>query len=555
MPSRKTIIVVGGAHGGPSAVARARQANENARIILVEQELFVTWVQASVKYYLSEDDTRIKVALSEQEKYFAKRYNVEIMTNTRAVCLDLDAKILLVEKNKRIERIAFDSMVFAGGAISKKLDIANLTGPRIAHFRNLLDISNIKKALSEGASNIAVVGCGFYGIEAALALRALGLKISIIEKKKRIMPYFSLAFSEAILAKIRQQDISIKLGTEIITCEKSGLGFSLGLSDNTQLDTDLVVTCIGITPRTSLLAEAGAALDPEGLIRVDDYMATTLPHVFACGSAVSVPQAITNERTWIPQPAIVLRTAHIAGLNAALDRQSDWDVLKPFCGTLITQIGDTLFARTGLQEHKARELLGDNQVFTTTVFGCEAESYEHEICVKLLVDKANNRIIGGEVFGRQGVERRIDLLSVAVLESFTPDQLINLDMAYLANSGPAFDPLKDAAFRAKLAIKDNALIMNIDQLVLWLAHNKDFCLVDVGETPLISSHMHMPLESLRDRLGELPKDDTPIVLYSKSGHRSYLAQAALKQRGITNVYHLDGGITTWNLVSQNRSSI
>jgi len=200
-------------------------------------------------------------------------------------------------------------------------------------------------------------------------------------------------------------------------------------------------------------------------------------------------------------------------------------------------------------------LLGDAHVFSTTVFGSAAESwvYEQEMCVKLIVDKANNRVVGGEVFGRQGVERRIDLLSVAVLESWSPEQIIDLDMAYLANSGPAFDPLKDAASRAKFAIADNSANMTVEQLILWLAHNRDFRLVDVGETPLLSSragatNLHMPLESLRERLDELTQIDTPIVLYSKSGHRSYLAQTALKQRGLNNVYHLDGGISTWNLV-------
>lgn len=558
MPSKKTIIVVGGAHGGPSAVARARQANENARIILVEQAPFVTWVQASVKYYLSGDEARIKKALLEQEQYFTKRYNVEVLTNTRAVSLDLDAKVLVVQSGEHFSRMAFDSLVFAGGAISKELHVDNLIGPRVTHFRNLIDVGLIKKAMSEGAQKALIVGCGFYGVEAALALKAAGLDVTVIEKKKRVMPYFSMTFAEAILAKLREQNITIKLGTELVSAqaqENQNSSFDLELSNHEQISADLIVVCIGISPRTSLLAEAGAALDPEGLIRVDDHMATTLPNVYACGSAVSVPQAITNERIWIPQPAVVLRTAHIAGFNAASDDQAYWDRLKPFCGTLITEVGDTLFARTGLKEHEARMLLGDAQVFSTTVFGSAAEAwvYEQEMCVKLIVDKSNNRVVGGEVFGRQGVERRIDLLSVAVLEGWSPEQIINLDMAYLANSGPAFDPLKDAATRAKLAIADNSSNITVEQLVLWLANNRDFRLVDVGETPLLSSrtsatNLHMPLESLRERLNELTKLDTPIVLYSKSGHRSYLAQIALKQRGLSNVYHLDGGIATWNLV-------
>jgi NADPH-dependent 2,4-dienoyl-CoA reductase/sulfur reductase-like enzyme/rhodanese-related sulfurtransferase len=555
MSCKKTIIVVGGAHGGPSAVARARQANENARIILVEQAPFVTWVQASIRYYLSDDEERIKKALEEQERYFEKRYNVEVRTNTRAVALDLDARVLVVEVNKRHERMAFDSLVFAGGAISKTLDIAGLSGPRVMHFRNLIDVGLIKKAMNEGAKRAVVVGCGSYGVEAALALRAAGLHVVALEKKKRVMPHFSMTFAKAIVGKMRQQQIDVKLGTHILSATPCDAGFELELSHHEKIAADLVVCCIGISPRTALLAEAGAALDPEGLIRVDDFMATTLPNVYACGSAVSVPQAVTNERTWIPQPAIVLRTAHIAGYNAAIDKHETLDRLKPFCGTLISEVGDTCFARTGLQEHQARLLLGDEQVFSTTVFGSAAEAwvYEQEMCVKLLVDKSHNKIIGGEVFGRQGVERRIDLLAVAVLEGWSPDQIIDLDMAYLANSGPAFDPLKEAAWRVKLALSNGSTAVSVEQLALWLANNRDFRLVDVGETPLLSSRphtksLHVPLENLRERLDELTNVDTPIVLYSKSGHRSYLAQMALKQRGIANVYHLDGGIATWNLM-------
>ncbi|HXW60088.1 MAG TPA: rhodanese-like domain-containing protein, partial [Myxococcota bacterium] len=294
----------------------------------------------------------------------------------------------------------------------------------------------------------------------------------------------------------------------------------------------------------------------EGLVRVDDHMATTLPNVYACGSAVSVPHAITHERRWFPQPAIVLRTAHIAGFNAAVDDKSRFDRLKPFCGTIIAEVGDTVFARTGLEEHEARLFFGEDNIFVTTVFGStnSAFHYDHEMCVKLLVAQKENRVIGGEVFGKNGVLRRIDLMGVAVLEGWAPEKLIDLDMAYLANSGPAFDPLKDAAMRAKTAFLEKEGIITAERLALWLAQTKDFRLVDVGETPLLSGRfgavtMHLPLESLREHLEELKRESTPIVLYSKSGHRSYLAQSALKQRGLNNVYHLDGGFAIWKMLA------
>jgi rhodanese-related sulfurtransferase len=152
------------------------------------------------------------------------------------------------------------------------------------------------------------------------------------------------------------------------------------------------------------------------------------------------------------------------------------------------------------------------------------------------------------------VLRRIDLLAVAVLEGWAPEKLIDLDMAYLANAGPAFDPLKDAAMRAKAAATQDEGFITAERLALWLADNRNFRLVDVGQTPLLSGRsgattLHLPLENLRERLDELKGENTPIVLYSKSGHRSYLAQSALKQRGLANVYHLDGGIAIWNLLA------
>lgn len=556
MGKRKTIIVVGGSHGGPSAVARARQSNESARIILIEQGPYILWGQVSLRSQLL-DTNDFRASLKEQNEYYQRRYNVEVLTNTRACSLDLDAKCLSVESAGKRKRLSFDALIYAGGACSNKLLLPSLAGPRVCHFRDIDDVLRIKQAASEGATRALVVGLGFYGIEAALALKASGFKVCIVEEKKRVMPSFSLTFSEAMLTKLKEQDIEIKLGTiiEDATVKDDG-GFNLKLTKGLAHETDLVVVCTGITPRTSLLTEAGAAIDADGLIRVDDALNTSLPDVYACGSAVSVPMAVSNQRTWMPHPAIILRTAHIAGFNAALMNDGTKEFLKPFCGSLIAQIGDTYFARTGLSEHEARSLLGANTIIATTVFGSAADSfiYQQEMCVRLLVDKERQRIVGGEVFGKNGVERPIDLLSVAISEGWSPDKLIDLDMAYVADSGPAFDPLKDAAMRAKMAMLDSEFMLSAEKLALWLANNQDFRLVDVGETYSLNTQnsaksFHVPLESLRERIGEFRDSQSPIVLFSKSGHRSYLAHLALKQRGIHNVYHLDGGMATWNLVA------
>lgn len=558
MAKRKTIIVVGGSHGGPSAVAHARQANEKAKIILVEQAPHVMWVQPSLRHQLLEDSDAFKQALLEREKFYEQRYDVEVRKNTKAISLDLDSNCLVVEKDSKRERLAFDSLIYAGGARANQLEVPGLLGPRFCYFRNWQDICSIKQAINEGAKTALVVGCGFYGVEAAMALKAAGLKVRVIEQKNRIIPSFSLNFAEAILAKLQEQDIKVDLKTNIKSAalldEK---GFAIELDNGQNLKTDLVVACVGISAQNSFLCQSGAALDAEGLVWVNDNMETSLPKVYACGSAVSVPMAVINQRRWMPHPTTIFRTAQIAGANAARQGQEGQERLKPFCGTLLTEVGDTAFCRTGLAEHEAQSFLGGENIIVSTVFGSSVDGlqYQQEMCVRLLVDKAKNQVVGGEVYGQRGVERIIDLLSVATMESWSPEKILDVDMAYLLTSGPSFDPLKDAALRATMAVKSGENILSAQQLALWLANNQDFRLVDVGDSfslqkTSVKKAINIPLESLRARIGEINADgtSTPVVLFSKSGHKSYLAHLALKQRGFNNVFHLDGGMSTWKLI-------
>lgn len=550
MATNKTIIIVGGAHGGTIAASKARQCDEHARIILVEQASHFSLNKTSLRHQLLNE---MPCGLSEHE-WFSKTFNVEVLTETHARSLDMDARCLVVQNSSGLERLPFNTLIFAGGAVSDSLAIPELSGPRVCYFRGIDDLKKIRHAMNT-KKRAVIVGGGLYGVDAAMSLSTAGFSVTMLEKKKRIMPRFSLQCAERMRRALEKESVVVKLGTTITDAqpEPDG-GFVLGLSSGETLDCDLVVVCVGISPRTSILADAGAALDSHGLIRVDDFMATSLPGVFACGSTISVPYAVTNERKWIPQPAVVVRTAQIAGCNAAVTDVTKQDAIKPFSGTVIAAIGDTHFARTGLSEHEARECFGDD-VLVVTVFGTALESfsYQHEMCVKLVLDKASRRIVGGEVFGKQGVERRIDLLSVAVVEGHTPDWLLSVDMAFLEHAAVSFDPLKDAAQRAIHAMRDNVNVMTAEMLAMWLKSERDFHLVDVSDSPLLSGHIakrttHVPLLALRTRIDEL-STEKPIVLYSKSGHQSYLAHLALRQRGVEDVYHLDGGFATFQLVA------
>ncbi len=551
----RTIVIIGGAHGGPVAASRARQFNEKARIILVEKSSHVTWVQADLRHYLEEDLTLLEKSLSEKESYFRKYFNIDVRVNTKATALDMDSKFVLLEHKDGTERVSFDAVVFAAGAFSKSIDVKTLEGPNVSHFRNLEDVLKIKSAIHQGARKAIVLGCGFYGIEAAQGLKAAGLSVEIVEKSPRILPRFSLPTAQAIVHKLQEQGIKVHLSDYLVQANaKKQFGFDLQLASGKQLDADIVIVAIGSLPRAKILEDAGAALQKDGSVRVDEQMLTTLPSVYACGSAISVLQATTHERVWIPGPSVVERTAQIAGHNAAIIKEVKPETFKPVTSTQTLHVNNFWFARTGLTLSESRKHFGENAVFTSTVHSRASEAWVagEDITVSLIVDRLSQGIVGGEVWGKNGVSRRIDMISVATMEKWSPDKLVDLDMAYAPLLGPAFDPLKEAGTLASLSLLEKTKSMPGETLALWIAQQRLFTLIDVSKRQnekfkWPSNVRHMPLENLREQVHAIQKDK-PIVISSRSGRRAFLAHRVLLQLGFSEVYHLDGGELSWSLM-------
>jgi len=552
----RTIVIIGGAHGGPTAAARARQFNEQARIVLIEKSEHVTWVQANLRHHLEGNLTLLEKSLLEKDKYFNKHFNVDVRVNTEAVGFDMDSRFVIVESADKTERIKFDAVVFAGGSYSKSLKIEGLEeGPLVSHFRNLHDIVKIKNAVVNGAKKAVILGCGFYGVEAAQGLRSIGISVEMVEKEPRILPRFSLPTAQAIIKKLEEQQVTIHLSDYVTRLKtKKKTSFELELCSGKILDTDIVIVAIGSSPRTDLLAKAGAALQKDGSVRVNEHMQTSFPGVYACGSVISVLQEITHERIWLPQPSIVERSAQIAGHNAAVGEEFALEVFKPVTGTQMLQVKDFWFSRTGLTLAEARKHCGENNVFTSTVHSRVSETWVEgeDITVSLIVDRDSKTIVGGEVWGRTGVSRRIDMISIAIMEKWPPQKLLDLDMAYAPLLGPAFDPLKEAGTLANLSLASKTNLISGENLALWIAEKRSFTLIDVSKRQSQSfrwpnSVRHVPLENFREHLKDAQLDK-PVIISSRSGRRAFLAHRILLQLGFSDVYHLDGGELTWSLM-------
>ena len=556
--AQKKIIVIGGAHGGPTAAARAREFDEHADVMLVEKKNHVSWVRAGLRYHLGGNVSHYEEVDREREEFFTQRYRIDVHTQTEAVALDLDASYVTLKSPTGIQRHRFDSVVFAGGAASNKANIDELAGPGVTFFRNIDHLRKLQKLIAAGAKRAVVIGCGPYGLEAVGGLQAAGLQVEVIERAPRILPNFSLLASRAAAQMLTETGATLHLNVDIAQVEKTGASQRrITLSSGAVLDADIVVVCVGMKPQTQLLRDAGAAINAFGAVRVRPTMETTLPRVYACGTAVLVPHAVTRGPWWFPQPAIAERTAQIAGRNAAVGHLGEQETMSPVAGTAVLQIGRYWIARTGLTDELARIHLGENRIQVVTVHGYSSERWlrgEH-ICVRMMLDREKEAVVGAEVWGSEGVARRIDLLASAIVEGWSPSRVADIDMAYLPLFGPTNDPVKEAGALAALCIGGDAIPITTEQLLLRLEQNQDLNLIDVSQDGDFMPYwpgdvLHLPLEKLREALGTMDKS-RPVVLLSRAGRRAHLASRIMLQSGFASVAYLDGGGLTWRLLTQN----
>jgi NADPH-dependent 2,4-dienoyl-CoA reductase/sulfur reductase-like enzyme/rhodanese-related sulfurtransferase len=548
----RTIVVIGGAGGGPLAAARARETDEDARIVLVEKKPQVSWVQAGLRHHLEGKVRRIADLDQERATFFRERHRVEVRTGTEAVRIDPESRriVLRATESGANEAIRYDAAIFSGGAEVVRPNVPGLDGPRVIGFRTADDLAAIRKALDEGAKTAAVIGAGPFGIDAADGLRAACLDVHVIERSDRILPPLSLLGARAAARRLTGIGVKLHARDEVVSAQNAGKGKALLLKSGATLEVDLVVVATGLRPSTQLLSEAGASLNGDGSVRANPDMQTTLPGVYACGTAVSVVHAVTRAPLWVPQAAIAARTAQVAGRNAAAGEAREQ--MPPLAGSALFVVGDQRFARTGLSETEARQLLGDDRVVVITIHGYAGEPWigGDAMCVRLVVDRNKNVVVGGELWGKEGVPRRIDLLSAAVEAGWSPQRIADLDLAYAPTLGPALDPLHAAGLFASLTLSGEARPISAEVLALRMLRGEALAIVDVSRpgqgAKWPAGTLSVPLESLRERLADIPRDK-PVVLVSQTGQRAFQAWRILKQRGFANAQHLDGGWYSFSL--------
>jgi NADPH-dependent 2,4-dienoyl-CoA reductase/sulfur reductase-like enzyme/rhodanese-related sulfurtransferase len=531
-----------------SAATRARRMNEDASIIVLEKSGFISFANCGLPYYLAgRIDAENKLLITNAKKVY-ERFNIEARVKHEVTLIDRDAKEVEVRDDDAgtSYRLAFDKLILAPGAtpILPSIDQADSSRPNVFLLRSMEDTRRIQRWLAEEQPRTAViVGAGFIGLEMAEALHERGLRVTIVEKAAHVLPPLDAEMAEPLAQELVKNGVEVVtgMGLQAVWPGGKGLAMSVEVEDEAKrtgqsIPADMVLLSMGVRPNTSLARAAALAIGPSGAIAVDRYQRTSDPDIYAVGDASEVTHGVSGAKMRIPLAGPANRQGRLAGEHAATG--SSAPAARVF-GTAIVQVFGLAAGLTGLGEEVARK--AGFEVDTSYVFAGHHAGYypgAEPILIKLIYDKPSGKVLGGQAVGCQGVDKRLDIIATILHFGGTIDDLAALDLAYAPQFASAKDPVHLTAMVAQ-----NQRCGNL-AAVGPTAINGEL-LLDV-RTPAehaagsLPGAINIPLEELRQRLGELAPDRS-ITVFCQVGLRGYVATRLLMQHGFQNVRNLKGG--------------
>jgi NADPH-dependent 2,4-dienoyl-CoA reductase/sulfur reductase-like enzyme/rhodanese-related sulfurtransferase len=541
MEKQRTIVVLGGAQAGPTAAARARETDENARIVLIERARQVSYAAAGLAYHLSGEVAHLDDLDRETARKFQDEFAVEVRTSVAVTRIDAEGRA--VEMGG--ERLPYDSLVYALGAESP-LPGGLPPAKNVFRFRTLVDLAGIVGAISAGKRRVAVLGAGFFGVEAADGLSRRGLPVVLIERGARVLSAFSPAVSRLATEALAAQGVRLLAGARLREARLAGDEVvELVLDNGQQVPVDFVIAAAGIAPRTQLLEKAGARLLPDGSLAVDERMRTSLPDIYACGVCAGVKHRLTGEGALVAQASVADKTAQIAGANAAGAELAMPGVL----GTAIVRAGRLVCARTGLPWDAPGVEVTRVQARSSDVWFPGSAP----LTIELRHDPRSGRLLGADVAGEQGADKRIDVLATAIAGGLSVGDLASLDLGYCPPFATARDAVNLAAGIAAAPARPNLRKLSPAEV---LAEPRAFVAVDVRDEreartdshPALTTARRLPLPQLRARFAELPKAGD-LLFVDDTGRLAYLAACIAQQRGRSAAW-LSGGLRALGLAGR-----
>lgn len=532
------IVIVGGTQAGPTAAARAREIDDDARITIVQRGGHLSFGFTGLHHHLAGEVGSLAELDREDAAFFEQSYGVQALLHTEAIGLNVAGRTLTVRSGGVESALGWDSLVFALGAESSRLEAVR--GDNVFTLRSLADAAALVKARAQGARRAVVVGGGSFGLEAVDGLTRAGFEVTLVEERARLLPRFGAQVASALREALAQR-ATVITGERVVGADHAqGRVTAVQLASGRRVETDLVVVCAGVRPRTELLREAGVGLRPDGTVAVDERAAVAgAPGVFACGASVSVPDAVSGQHRWWAQAAIADKVAQAAGENAAGGDAR----MSRFTGTMVVRVGDVAVGRVGLSAAEARSVFGDDDVDTSLVPGRTHDAWfpaSQPLLLELISRRSTGTVLGAEACGG-AVDRRLDVVAVAIAGGLTVETLAGIDLCAAGAFGGARDVVNTAATLAVVERRGGGRSITPTDLLA----RTDWQIVDLrsapSDDPGLVGAVRIPLAELRARYRELDPA-RPTVVHCTSGRAGWLAMRMLRQRGFADVSNLSGGL-------------
>jgi len=542
------ILIIGGVAGGASAAARARRLDEHAKIIMFDRGQYVSFANCGLPYHISGDIKRRDALLLQTPASFKQRFNVDVRIHSQVNAIDVANKTIAVENLATGETYheSYDKLLLSPGAAPVTPPIPGLKNPLTFSLRTMNDMDAILAQLdNHHAKRACVVGAGFIGLEMVEALIARGLAVDLVELADQVMPNVDAEMAQPLKEELIRHGVGVYTGHQLQQVTHTENGLTLSLDHTTTLSCDILISAVGVRPETSLAVDAGVELGESGAIKVDCYMQTNIADIYAVGDAVEDCHFVDHSARFIPLAGPANRQGRIAAENM-LGAKVSYNKTQ---GSAICKVFDLAIAQVGLTE---KQLKSSAITFEKTyVHGPDHAGYypgATPISLKLLYCPDSEKILGAQAVGQKGIDKRIDVLSVAQRAGLTITQLKDLELCYAPPFGSAKDIINQAAFVASNALNGSSPVIHADSLDV---NDDSIQLVDIrnnGELDklgTIPNAINIPLDSMRGNLNKLEKQKT-IVIICQVGLRGHVATRLLANLGY-EVKNLAGGFKTWTM--------
>lgn len=541
------ILIIGAVAAGTSAAAKARRNNEDAEIVIYEKDRFISYSGCGMPYFIGGEVENSEKLTPRDPDFFKRKYNVDIHIRHEVLSITPDLKSILIKNLVTGEEFTdtYDKLVIATGARAVVPPIKGAGSSHVFTLRNINDMNRIKSFIDTNHPHFAVIiGTGFIGLEMCENLKHLGMEVTLMEKLPQVTPGLDGDMAVYVQNYIEKNGVSVLTGVTITEINDN----NVILSDGREVQAEMVLVSTGVRPNTELAAAAGIEQGVAGAIRVNTKMQTNVPNIYACGDCTEQYHVVTGKPVYRPLGSTANKTGRITG-----DRVTGGNLeFRGILGTGIFKIFDMTVGQTGLSEQEARDLGYDVAVCHNIKPNKPEYMHGKEMVIKGIADKNNGRLLGVQIVGYEGVDKRIDVFVTAITYKAKVEDLFHLDLAYAPPFSTTKDPVMYTGMILENAIHGNRPLITTQELDTLMLSGEKYTVVDARvagqyEKGHVETAQNIPHEKLRD-VAEMLDKDTITVTYCNKGTTGNAAQNILLGKNFKKVYNLSGGQKQYNIM-------